>query len=136
MINPDSPLERSTLFDKVASHDLVTVSFYKAKLNSDYKIIDRSEKEFLFSITSTRSKVRNHPRMEKRSRIQVEITTCKRMITLIKKAIKKFELAQKSLLIPDYENPKYLKTLAKLEYYKNRLNTAMSSSSIDERQSP
>jgi hypothetical protein len=47
------------------------------------------------------------------------------MITRITNAIERYKEAQKKLLIPDWENPKYLRTVEKLGEYKERLRKAL-----------
>jgi len=49
------------------------------------------------------------------------ITTCKRMITQTTNVIERYENNQQVLLIPDYENEKYLKLKIKLQGYKKEL---------------
>jgi hypothetical protein len=50
-----------------------------------------------------------------------ELTTAKRMVTKITNAIEKFEVEERKKLIPNWENPKYLRTKEKLIEYKNKL---------------
>lgn len=49
-------------------------------------------------------------------------TTIKRKITQFQNAIKKYEQEQKLKLIPDFENPKYIRTVEKLKEYQAELD--------------
>ena len=55
------------------------------------------------------------------NKLKKDITTAKRMRTKFKNAIQKYKDIQATILIPDWENPAYLKALAKFEFYSNKL---------------
>lgn len=55
---------------------------------------------------------------------QIEIITCKRMITKLTNALLRFEETEKAKLIPNWENPDYPKLKIKIENYKQRLIVA------------
>lgn len=57
----------------------------------------------------------------KQRKAKQDITTCKRMITKYEKAISQYKEIEQLKLIPDWENPKYLKALTTLDKYKHRL---------------
>ena len=50
------------------------------------------------------------------------ITVCKRMITKCKNSIESYRLEQNSLLIPNWNNERYLKTIDKFNEYSKELN--------------
>lgn len=52
-----------------------------------------------------------------------KITTCKRMITQFSNAIEEYKSIESNKLIPNWNHPKYLKCLKKLEEYKKELKT-------------
>lgn len=56
-----------------------------------------------------------------RNEFIVRRTTCRSMVTKISNKIAAYERHQKTLLLPDYDNKKYLKLKEKLENYKNEL---------------
>ena len=49
------------------------------------------------------------------------------MITKFKNAIQSYEEEQKTLIIPYFDNPKYLKLKDKLETYQSELNQLLTS---------
>lgn len=59
----------------------------------------------------------------KERQLKKDITTAKRMITKYKNAIKKYEDLESKKLIPNLENPRYLKSLNTLSKYKLKLKT-------------
>ncbi|PXW06484.1 hypothetical protein C8D70_12516 [Chryseobacterium sp. CBTAP 102] len=58
----------------------------------------------------------------KQRKAKQDITTCKRMITKYENAILQYKEIEQLKLIPDWENPKYLKALTTLDKYKDRLS--------------
>lgn len=54
-------------------------------------------------------------------KLKKDITTAKRMITKLTNAIAKYQEQENKTLIPDWENPQYLKAVEKLGKYKDKL---------------
>lgn len=59
----------------------------------------------------------------KKIRLKKDLTTAKRMKTTYFNAIEKYKEEQSKLLIPDWENSKYLKALKKLDFYTNKVES-------------
>lgn len=57
----------------------------------------------------------------KQRKAKKDITTCRRMITKYENAISQYIELEHAKLIPDWDNPKYIKALSNLDNYKNRL---------------
>lgn len=130
----------------------VTITFYRCPINN-YKV-DWYTRERLFSVKTTLENSRKKSyvisyinarliiknlgwhigfthyvgdnTVKKMKDDQDEITY-KRMITKITNAIKKFEADESTRLLPNWENPKYLRTKEKLKEYQERLDAIIKS---------
>ena len=114
---------------KIKYHEKETVFYIKTTMQKTYDkswVLDYLEARIRLKYIGM--KISRHLSIGKASRnkiqTDVEITTCKRMITKISNALHKYEEEQRKTLLPDFESERYTKTKNKLEEYKKRLNRA------------
>ena len=82
--------------------------------------VENPKKKVILKTGNYKADLRTRPQIAEKIK-RDRIITCKRMVTRIQNAIQEYEREQALLLLPNFENPKYLRTIQKLEAYKTEL---------------